>query len=49
MEVDCQMEIAHDLGYVSLEDQEVITAQISQVAALLSGMRSKCLERSLTL
>jgi four helix bundle protein len=49
MEVDCQMEIAHDLGYVSLEDQEVVTAQISQVAALLSGMRSKCLERSLIL
>ena len=37
------MEIAHDLGYVSLEDQEVITAQISQVAALLSGMRRKIL------
>lgn len=43
MEVDCQMEIAHDLGYVSLEDQEGVTAQISQVAALLSGMRRKIL------
>lgn len=43
MEVDCQMEIAHDLGYVALGDQEVVTAQISQVAALLSGMRRKIL------
>lgn len=48
MEVDCQMDIAQDLGYVSLDEHEAITIRISQVAALLSGMRNKCLERSLT-
>lgn len=49
MEVDCQMDIAQDLGYVSLDEHEEVTMQISKVAALLSGMRNKCLGRSLTL
>ena len=49
MEVDCQMDIAHDLGYVSLDEHEEVTMQISKVAALLSGMRNKCLGRSLTI
>lgn len=49
MEVDCQIDIAKDLGYVSLEELEVVSKQINQVAALLSGMRNKCLGRSLTL
>ena len=49
MEVDCQMDIAQDLGYVSLDEHEEVTVQISKVAALLSGMRNKCLGRSLTL
>ena len=49
MEVDCQIDIAQDLGYVSLEELEVVSKQINQVAALLSGMRNKCLGRSLTL
>lgn len=49
MEVDCQMDIAQDLGYVSLDEHETVTIQIRQVAALLSGMRNKCLGRSLTL
>lgn len=49
MEVDCQLDIAHDLGYVSSEELEKVTVQISQVAALLSGMRRKILgESSLT-
>lgn len=43
MEVDCQMDIAKDLGYVSLDEHETVTIQISQVAALLSGMRRKIL------
>ena len=43
MEVDCQIEIAHDLGYVSLDEHEEATIQINQVAALLSGMRRKIL------
>ena len=48
MEVDCQMDIAHELGYVSSDEHEEVAKQISQVAALLSGMRNKCLGRSLT-
>ena len=43
MEVDCQIDIAQDLGYVSLDEQEEVTVQISKVAALLSGMRRKIL------
>lgn len=43
MEVDCQMDIAHDLGYVSSDKIEEVTMQISQVTALLSGMRRKIL------
>lgn len=49
MEVDCQMDIAQDLGYVSSDKLEEVSKQISKVAALLSGMRNKCLGRSLTL
>lgn len=41
MEVDCQIDIAKDLGYVSLDEHETVTIQINQVAALLSGMRRK--------
>ena len=43
MEVDCQIDIAQDLGYVSLDEHKTVTIQISQVAALLSGMRRKIL------
>lgn len=46
MEVDCQMDIAQDLGCVSSDELEVVSKQVRQVAALLSGMRNKCLERS---
>ena len=46
METDCQMDIAQDLGYVSSDELEVVSKQVRQVAALLSGMRNKCLERS---
>ena len=46
MEVDCQLDIAYDLGYVSQESQELLAKQIAKVAALLSGMRNKCLVRS---
>lgn len=43
MEVDCQIGIAHDLGYAAQDDIEMINEQISRVAALLSGMRRKIL------
>lgn len=50
MEVDCQIDIAHELGYVSSDEHEEVAKQISQVAALLSGMRRKILNvNSLTL
>ena len=39
----CQLDIAHDLGYVSSKELEEVAIQISQVAALLSGMRRKIL------
>lgn len=49
MEVDCQIDIAHDLGYISQEDVNIINEQTNRVAALLSGMRRKILrENSLT-
>ena len=43
MEVDCQLDVAQDLGYVSSDEHEEVSKQISQVAALLSGMRRKIL------
>ena len=49
MEVDCQLDIAHDLGYIAQHDMDIINEQISRVAALLSGMRRKILgDNSLT-
>jgi len=41
MEVDCQIDIAQELGYVSSAEHEKVEIQICQVAALLSGMRRK--------
>ena len=50
MEVDCQIDIAQDLGYIAQHDMDIINEQISRVAALLSGMRRKILgDNSLTL
>ena len=46
MEVDCQLDIAQDLEYISKEELDKIGAQISRVAAMLSAMRNKCLQRS---
>lgn len=41
MEVDCQLDIAQELGYMSEEDLDKANVQISRVAAMLSGMRRK--------
>ena len=46
MEVECQIDIAHDLEYIKQEDLSKISTQISRVAAMLSAMRNKCLQRS---
>ena len=43
MEVECQLDIACDLGYISNEELESLNAQIARVAAMLSGMRRKLL------
>lgn len=40
-EVDCQMDIAFDLGYVTSEEAIEISEQINKVGAILAGMRSK--------
>ena len=45
LEVECQMDIAYSLSYVSSEEKELIATQINKVAAMLSGLRSKCLSR----
>lgn len=41
MEVECQLDIAHDLGYISDENLANVEKQIRIVAALLSGIRNK--------
>lgn len=41
MEVDCQIDIAHDLGYISSADESQVNAQTNRIAAMLSGMRRK--------
>ena len=41
LEVECQMDIAHDIRYISDEQLLEINKQIRKVAALLSGMRGK--------
>lgn len=43
MEVSCQVDIAHDLGYVEQEDLEQVERKVRAIAALLSGLRNKCL------
>ena len=43
MEVECQLDIACDLGYASREELESLNEQIARVAAMLSGMRRKLL------
>ena len=39
-EVDCQLDIAFDLGYISDNDIREVQNQISRIGALLSGLRN---------
>lgn len=39
-EVDCQLDIACDLNYISVEDMRDVQTQIARTGALLSGVRS---------
>ena len=43
MEVDCQMDIAHDLRYITDLELAEVEKQVGAVASILSGLRSKCL------
>lgn len=41
LEVECQIDIAHDIKYVSDSEFLAVNDQIAKVSALLSGLRSK--------
>lgn len=45
MEVSCQMDIACDLGYIEQLELNQVEEQIHRIAAMLSGLRRKCLTR----
>ena len=47
MEVNCQIDIAQDLGFVTKEDVENVDKHVRAIAALLSGLRRKILGESL--
>ena len=40
-EVDCQLDIAKDLGYISDEELQNVENQLDKVAALIAGMRNQ--------
>lgn len=40
-EVDCQLDIAKDLGYISDEELQNVEKQLEKVAALVAGMRNQ--------
>lgn len=41
MEVQCQLEISTDLGYISQEDFNLLDATIEHIAKMLSALRSR--------
>ena len=43
MEVHCQMDVSCDLGYINQNELKQIEEQVSRIAAMLSGLRRKCL------
>ena len=45
MEVSCQMDIACDLGYIEQLELNQVEEQAHRIAAMLSGLRRKCLTR----
>ena len=44
LEISAQLDIAYDLGYITLLEQEKVDNQIDVVASLISGLRSKRVE-----
>ena len=47
MEVNCQIDIAHDLEYITKEDVENVEKHVRAIAALLSGLRRKLLNEGI--
>ena len=45
MELSCQMDIACDLGYIEQLELTQVEEQAHRIAAMLSGLRRKCLTR----
>ena len=45
MELSCQMDIACDLGYIEQLELNQVEDQTHRIAAMLSGLRRKCLTR----
>lgn len=45
MELSCQMDIACDLGYIEQLELNQVEEQAHRIAAMLSGLRRKCLTR----
>ena len=45
-EVDCQMDLAHDLGYITAEEVREVVDQICLLSALIFGLRSKRINTS---
>ena len=43
MEVHCQMDVSCDLGYINQNELTQVEEQIRKIAAILSGLRRKCL------
>ena len=43
-EVDCQLDIACDLGYITPVDLTDVAVQIEKISALIAGMRNKRLK-----
>lgn len=44
LEVECQLDIAHDLEYISAEELKEANGEIKRVAAFLAGLRNKRVE-----
>lgn len=39
-EVDCQLDIAHDLGYISDTELSMVSAKVEKVSAIIFGLRN---------
>ena len=44
-EVDCQLDIARDLGYINQADYEAAVTQMQKIGAMITGLRKRHLGR----